>query len=84
MIGQPFTINFDLVTTLISSSQLEYISPGTRVVKVNEKTVYRDLELYIKVYRVNIINVTELIVSFYDGGEGISPGTLGCPLQLKQ
>ena len=65
MIGQPFTIEFGLVTTLINSTDFKYITPGTEVVNVDGMTAYRGFGGYFLADPVNVSGASELVVSFY-------------------
>jgi len=62
--GQSFTITFSLATTVINSTNFQYVTPGTKLVNVNNHTAYQGFRYYWAVDKANITNTSLLIISF--------------------
>ncbi|BFH72209.1 hypothetical protein SJAV_01530 [Sulfurisphaera javensis] len=75
-IGQNFTITFGLLSTVINSTNFQFMTPGTKIVNVSGKTAYEGFLEYWLADKVNVSNSSELIVTFI----GTVVGTLtGAP-----
>lgn len=63
-IEQTFNISFELVTSVINSTNFQYVTPGIKVVDMNGEKAYEGTGGYFMLYKINLTNATELIVSF--------------------
>jgi len=76
-LGQTFSITFSLATTVINSTNFQYITPGTEILKIDNHTAYRGSGAYWAVDKINITNASMLIVSFQGkdiGDVSVNPG----------
>ena len=62
--GQSFTITFSLASTVINSTNFQYVTPGTKILKIDNHTAYQGFGGYWAVDKINISNASILIVSF--------------------
>lgn len=76
--GQNFTITFGLYSTVINSTNFQFMTPGTRLVNVSGNVAYQGYVGYWLVDKINISNSSELIVTFvgkvivrFSGSSGI-------------
>jgi len=79
--GQSFTITFSLATTVINSTDFQYVTPGTKLVNVNNHTAYQGFGGYWVIDKINITNASILIVSFEGeviGKVSVNPGIVLC------
>jgi len=78
--GQNFTITFSLATTLINSTNFQYVTPGTKLINVSNYTAYQGFGSYWVIDKVNITNASTLIVSFQGKIVGAISGVTGIVL----
>lgn len=66
-VGQPFTIDFSLLTVYINSTSFQYMTPGMGVLYILGlgKPAYEGYGSYWLVDEVNLTDTSELVVSFY-------------------
>jgi len=62
--GQSFTITFSLATTVINSTNFQYVTPGTKIIKIGNYTAYQGFGGYWIIDKINISNASMLIVSY--------------------
>jgi len=78
--GQNFTITFSLATTVINSTNFQYVTPGTKLSNVSNYTAYQGFAEYWAVDKINITNASTLIVSFQGKIVGTISGAPGIVL----
>jgi len=62
--GQSFTIAFSLASTIINSTNFQHVTPGTKILKIDNHTAYQGFGEYWAVDKVNMTNASKLVVSF--------------------
>jgi len=62
--GRSFTITFSLSSTVINSTNFQYVTPGTKTIKIGNYTAYQGFGEYWIIDKINITNASMLIVSF--------------------
>ena len=75
--GQSFTIIFSLATSIINSTNFQYVTPGTKILEIDNYTAYQGFGGYWVVDKVNITDASTLIVSLEGeviGKVSVNPG----------
>jgi len=78
--GQGFTITFSLATSVINSTNFQYVTPGTKIIKIGNCTAYQGFWEYWAIDKVNITNASELIISLEGRVVGTFTGDPGLVL----
>jgi len=73
-------MTFSLATSIVNSTDFQYVKPGIKTMKVDNHTAYQGLIGYWAIDKINITNTSTLIVSFQGKIIGNTSGAPGIVL----